>query len=77
VNMPSIDLAQEASFFRQLQHVTTRIHETDNLDQIMLDTSPAICQLLGADRFTLYVLSDDQSAIVSRIKTGLNTAKEL
>ena len=75
--MPSIDLAQEASFFRQLQHVTTRIHETDNLDQIMLDTSPAICQLLGADRFTLYVLSDDQSAIVSRIKTGLNTAKEL
>ncbi|MBY0467278.1 MAG: GspE/PulE family protein [Burkholderiales bacterium] len=75
--MPSTDPAQEASFFRQLQQVTTRIHETDNLEQIMLDASPAICQLLGADRFTLYVLSDDQSAIVSRVKTGLKTAKEL
>lgn len=74
--MPT-DLTPEASFFRQLQQVTTRIHETDNLDQIMLDASAAICQLLGADRFTLYVLSEDQSAIVSRIKTGLNTAKEL
>jgi len=43
----------------------------------MLDTSPAICQLLGADRFTLYVVNDEHTAIVSRIKTGLNTAKEL
>ena len=75
--MTPADLTQEAAFFRQLQQVTTRIHETDNLDQIMLDTGPAICQLLGADRFTLYVLADDQAAIVSRVKTGLNTAKEL
>ncbi len=43
----------------------------------MLDTSPAICQLLGADRFTLYVVNDEHTAIVSRVKTGLNTAKEL
>ncbi len=71
------ELTPEAAFFRQLQQVTTRIHDTDNLDQIMLDTSPAICQLLGADRFTLYVVSDDRTAIVSRVKTGLNTAKEL
>ena len=25
----------EALFFRQLQQVTTRIHDTDNLDQLM------------------------------------------
>ena len=29
----------EALFFRQLQLVTNRIHETDNIDQIMLDVS--------------------------------------
>lgn len=75
--MTSSDSSPETAFFRQLQHVTTRIHDTDNLEQIMLDTSSAICQLLGADRFTLYVVNDEHTAIVSRVKTGLNTAKEL
>jgi type II secretory ATPase GspE/PulE/Tfp pilus assembly ATPase PilB-like protein len=67
----------QAHFFRELQSVTTRLHETENLDQLMVEVSPAICQLLHADRFTLYVLNDDKSAIVSRVKTGLNTSKDL
>jgi type II secretory ATPase GspE/PulE/Tfp pilus assembly ATPase PilB-like protein len=67
----------EALFYRQLQHVTARIHETDNLDQIMLDVSQDICKLLNADRLTLYAVNDDQTAIVSKIKTGLNSSREL
>ena len=67
----------EALFFRQLQVVTTRIHETDNIDQLMLQSSADICKLLNADRLTLYALSDDKSSIVSKIKTGLQTAKDL
>lgn len=67
----------EALFFRQLQQVTTRIHETENLDQIMLDTSQDICRLLNADRLTLYAVSEDHSSIVSKVKTGLNTARDL
>ncbi len=31
----------------------------------------------GADRLTLYAVSEDRTAIVSKIKTGLNTAKDL
>ena len=67
----------EALFFRQLQHVTTRIHETENVDQIMLEVSPDICKLLNADRLTLYAVNDDRSAIISKIKTGLNTSRDL
>ena len=67
----------EAQFFRDLQAVTTRIHDTDNLDQLMVEASQDICDLLGSDRLTLYVLSEDKTAIVSRVKTGLNTAKDL
>ncbi|MBK0391284.1 GspE/PulE family protein [Ramlibacter algicola] len=67
----------EALFFRQLQLVTTRVHETENIDQIMLESSQEICKLLNADRLTLYAISEDRTAIVSKIKTGLNTAKEL
>ena len=67
----------EALFFRQLQQVSTRIHETENLDQIILETSQDICRLFNADRLTLYAVNDDRTAIVSKIKTGLNTAKDL
>ncbi|MDR3454487.1 MAG: ATPase, T2SS/T4P/T4SS family [Rhodoferax sp.] len=67
----------EVLFFRQLQQVTTRIHETENLDQIMLEVSDDICKLFNADRLTLYAVNDDRSAIVSRFKTGLNATGAL
>jgi type II secretory ATPase GspE/PulE/Tfp pilus assembly ATPase PilB-like protein len=43
----------------------------------MLEASQDICKLLNADRLTLYAVSEDGSAIVSKIKTGLNTSREL
>ncbi len=67
----------EVLFYRQLQQVTTRIHATDNIDQLMLEASDDICKLLNADRLTLYAMNEDQTAIVSKIKTGLNVAKDL
>ena len=67
----------EALFYRQLQQVTVRIHETDNIEQIMLEVSPEICKLLNADRLTLYALNEDNTAIVSKVKTGLNSSREL
>jgi len=67
----------ELLFYRHLQAVTTRIHDTENLDRLMLDVSQDICRLLNADRLTLYALNDEKNAIVSRIKTGLNSSKEL
>jgi type II secretory ATPase GspE/PulE/Tfp pilus assembly ATPase PilB-like protein len=67
----------EALFYRQLQQVSARIHETENLEQIMLETSQDICKLLNADRLTLYVINEDQSAIISKIKTGLNSTGDI
>ncbi len=67
----------EALYFRQLQLVTNRIHETENIDQIMLDASQDICKLFNADRLTLYAVNEDRSSITSKVKTGLNTSKDL
>ena len=67
----------EALFFRQLQSVTNRIHETDNIDQIMLEVSSDICKLFNADRLTLYAVNDDRTALVSKVKTGLNSTQDL
>ncbi len=67
----------ETLFYKQLQHVTARIHETDNIEQIMLEASHDICKLFNADRLTLYVVNDDRTAIVSKVKTGLNSSRDL
>jgi type II secretory ATPase GspE/PulE/Tfp pilus assembly ATPase PilB-like protein len=66
-----------ALFFKQLQTVTTRIHDTENLDQLMLDSSQDICKLFNADRLTVYAVTEDGGAIISKVKTGLNTSRAL
>ena len=67
----------EALFYRQLQQVTARIHETENLEQLMLEASPDICKLFNADRLTLYAVNDDRTAIISKVKSGLNSSNDL
>ena len=67
----------EALFYRQLHHVTARIHDTENIEQLMLEASQDICKLLNADRLTLYAISDDGAAIISKVKTGLNSSRDL
>ncbi|WP_397408686.1 GspE/PulE family protein [Polaromonas sp.] len=67
----------EALYFRQLQLVTNRIHETENIDQIMLEASQDICKLFNADRLTLYAVNEDRTSIISKVKTGLNTSRDL
>jgi type II secretory ATPase GspE/PulE/Tfp pilus assembly ATPase PilB-like protein len=71
------DMTFEALFYRQLQQVTARIHETENLEQIMLEASEDICKLFNADRLTLYAVNEDHSAIISKVKTGLKSNREL
>ena len=67
----------EALFYKQLHNVTARIHDTENLEQIMLEASQDICRLLNADRLTLYAVNDDRTSIVSKVKTGLNSSRDL
>ena len=43
----------EALYFRQLLLVTNRMHETENIDQIVLEVSSDICKLFNAGRLTL------------------------
>ena len=69
--------AFEALYFRQLQRLTSRIHDTENVSEIMLEVSLDICELFNADRLTLYVVSEDRCTLSSKIKTGLGTSREL
>ena len=74
-NVP--DMAVKLALSKRLQAVTNRIHSTQNNDEIILDVSRDICQLFEADRMTVYTLSEDGSSIVSKVKTGLNSFKDI
>ena len=71
------DITQRIAFTKNLNHVINRIHATGNVDEIMLDVSKDICSLFNADRLTIYVVGEDKVSLVSKVKTGLNSFKDL
>lgn len=71
------ELGSRLTFFKNLQAVTNKIHATSNIDEIMLELSQDICALFNADRLTIYAVSEDKTSIVSKVKTGLNSFKDL
>src|SRR5256714_8352141 len=71
------DVGARLAFQKQLQGVTNKIHATNNIDEIMLEVSADICALFNADRLTIYSVGDDKQSIVSKVKTGLNSFKDL
>ncbi|MDI6747479.1 MAG: GspE/PulE family protein [Rhodocyclaceae bacterium] len=71
------DLGSRLAFFKNLQAVTNKIHATANIDEIMLELSQDVCALFNADRLTVYSLSEDKISIISKVKTGLNSFRDL
>jgi len=71
------DVGVRLAFQKQLQGVTNKIHATNNIDEIMLEVSADVCALFNADRLTIYSVSEDKGSIVSKVKTGLNSFKDL
>ena len=71
------DMSRRLGFFKNLQRVTTKIHGTSNIDEIILEMSEDICELFHSDRLTIYLISDDRKSIVSKVKTGLASHQEI
>jgi len=71
------EMSIRLEFNKNLSQVTNKIHATSNVDEIMLEVSKDICALFNADRLTIYVVGEDNVSLVSKVKTGLNTFKDL
>lgn len=71
------DPDSKLDFQKRLQAVVNKIHSTTNVEEIMLELGADISQLLGADRLTIYVTTEDRQSIVSKVKTGLTSFKDL
>src|SRR4029079_17776095 len=70
-------LAEKLGFQTKLQAVTNKIHATKNIDEIILELSQELCNLFNADRLTIYLTSEDKGSIISKVKTGLNSFKDI
>ncbi len=71
------NMEDSLAFTKSLNQVINKIHAASNVDEIMLDVSKEICTLFNADRLTIYVVGDDKSTLISKVKTGLNSFKDL
>ena len=71
------NLAEKLQFQTKLQVVTNKIHATKNIDEIILELSAELCSLFNADRLTIYLSSEDKGSIISKVKTGLNSFKDI
>ena len=71
------DLTFRLDFLKRLQTVSNKIHATGNLDELMLELSTDLCELFECDRLTLYAVSEDRQSIVSKVKTGLHSFKDI
>src|SRR6266511_4416782 len=71
------NLTDKLSFQQNLQAVTNKIHATSNIDEILVELSQELCDLFEADRLTIYITAEDKSSIVSKVKTGLKSFKDI
>jgi len=73
----NVDPDARAAFRKQLQSVIERIIVTRQVDEMLSTVSGDVLTAFAADRFTYYSVGDDKVSIVSRVKTGLNSFKDL
>ncbi|MET3131653.1 type II secretory ATPase GspE/PulE/Tfp pilus assembly ATPase PilB-like protein [Oxalobacteraceae bacterium GrIS 1.11] len=71
------ELDLRLDFFKKLQAITNQIHATSNLDEIMLNLGMEFCDLFNSERFTLYAMDREKDYIVSKVKTGLTSFRDL
>ena len=70
-------MAEKLGFQQRLQGVTNKVHASKNIEEIITDLSVELCGLFYADRLTIYLTSDDKGSIISKVKTGLHSFKDI
>jgi type II secretory ATPase GspE/PulE/Tfp pilus assembly ATPase PilB-like protein len=65
------------AFRKHLQLVLDKIAAARKFDEMLNVVSGDLLTVFGADRFTFYAVGDDKVSIISRLKTGLHTFKDL
>lgn len=57
--------------------MTNRIHDPENVEQVMPKVSKDICKYCNADSLTWFTVNEDPTSIVLKVKTVLNSTQDL
>jgi len=60
-----------------LDTVIARIQAADDVEAVLRDLCQDICVIFEAERFTVYLINEDRSLIVSMVKTGMESFEDL
>ncbi len=70
-------MAEKLGFQQRLQGMTNKIHGSKNIEEILTEISTELCGLFFSDRLTIYLTSEDKGSIISKVKIGLNSFKDI
>jgi type II secretory ATPase GspE/PulE/Tfp pilus assembly ATPase PilB-like protein/GAF domain-containing protein len=70
-------MAEKLGFQQRLQGLTNKIHASKNVEEILTELSTELCGLFFSDRLTIYLASEDKGSIISKVKIGLNSFKDI
>ncbi len=65
----SVELGARLLFSRNLQHVATRIHAAQSVDDILLDGGADIRRVFNAERLQIYVIGDDGRLLHTKVRS--------
>ncbi|MCK2089759.1 GspE/PulE family protein [Thauera aromatica] len=65
------------AFFKGLQALIQRIQASPDVDALVLELAPQLCDLFGAERLSIYALEDGGGSIATLVKTGLQGVRSL
>ena len=74
---PQDPMAEKLGFQQRLQGMTNKIHGSKNIEEILTEISTELCGLFFSDRLTIYLTSEDKGSIISKVKIGLNSFKDI
>ncbi len=70
-------MVEKPGFQQRLQAMSTKIHGAKDIEEILSEISPELCELFFSDRLTIYLASADKGSIISKVKVGLNSFKDI
>ena len=74
-NDPSRGLDLEPHYRSNIEAIGKRLSQANNLGETLINVKDEICDLLGADRITVYVVDGVKRELVSRFKSGNEVAE--
>ncbi len=77
IRKEGLNIPSELDFSRNLQSAIGKIQAAGNMDEVMLEVSKDLRAVFNADRLIIYMLSEDQSALVTRVRARLDAIQDL